>query len=162
MDAICHGSKNEERKHFVGSPAQVQPSRQRAKCFGEFTLTQKPYSRRALSRLRATDDVWVCWRCNDRDDVSRVVDISVDGLFIETAHLSVKDGMTAKLDFLVQEGSIRAEAVVRHINRETGGLGMRIVAVGEDDRKRLKALLTRLRARAGHPMSHPFGQFELL
>jgi hypothetical protein len=125
-------------------------------------MLQKPsYSRRALTRLRASEDIWLCWRCNDRDDVSRVLDISIDGIFIETPLLSVKEGMPAKLDFLVQEGRIKADAVVRHVKRGRG-LGLRFIAVAENDRQRLKALLTRLRSCGARPVSHPFPQLERL
>jgi len=109
-------------------------------------LQLKPsYSRRALTRFRASEDIWVCWRCNGREDVSRVLDISIDGLFIETLRLKLKEGMPAKLDFLVQEGSIKADAVVRHI-KDGSGLGLRFLAVPDEDRQRLKALLRRLRS----------------
>jgi hypothetical protein len=112
----------------------------------EAVLQLKPsYSRRALTRLRASEDIWVCWRCNGREDVSRVLDISIDGLFVETLRLKVKEGMPAKLDFLVQEGSIKADAVVRHI-KDGSGLGLRFLAVPDEDRQRLKALLRRLRS----------------
>jgi hypothetical protein len=119
-------------------------------------LLQKPsYSRRALSRLPASEDIWVCWRCNARDDVSRVLDISIEGLFIQTPHLNVKEGMPAKLDFLVQEGRIRADAVVRHVKRGNG-LGLKFVAVAEEDRSRLRALLSRLRSHHTRPSTPPF------
>jgi hypothetical protein len=115
-------------------------------------LHQKPsYSRRALTRLLASEDIWVCWRCNGRDDVSRVLDISIDGLFIQTPNLSVKEGMPAKLDFLVQEGRIKAEAVVRHV-KSGSGLGLRFIGVADEDRQRLKAVLSRLRS---HHTSQP-------
>jgi hypothetical protein len=114
-----------------------------------------PYSRRAVSRLPASEDIWVCWRCNGRDDVSRVLDINIDGIFIQTPHLSVKEGMPAKLDFLVQEGRIRADAIVRHVNRGNG-LGMKFLAVSDDDRPRLKALLARLRSLPTPPATHSF------
>ncbi len=123
-------------------------------------MVQKPsYSRRALSRLPASEDIWVCWRCNERDDVSRVLDISIDGLFIETPHLSVKEGMPAKLDFLVQEGRITAEASVRHVKRGNG-LGLRFTAVADSDRQRLKALLSRLRSYSTRPPAQPFRSIE--
>ena len=48
-----------------------------------------------------------------------------------------------KIDFLVQEGPIGAEAVVRHV--KSGGLGLKFSAMGNEDQKRLKALITRLR-----------------
>jgi hypothetical protein len=124
-------------------------------------LQKQSYSRRALTRLPASEDIWLCWRCNERDDVSRVLDISIDGLFIETPHLNIKEGMPAKLDFLVQEGRIKADAVVRHVKRGSG-LGLRFIALGDSDRQRLKTLLTRLRTSGAHPSSHPFPQLEQL
>lgn len=121
----------------------------------ESSLVKKPsYSRRALTRLPASDDIWVCWRCDGRDDVSRVLDISIDGLFIETRHVKVKEGMPAKLDFLVQEGRIKAEAEVRHV-KGGSGLGLRFVAVGEEDCQRLKALLSRLRSHHNRSSAPP-------
>jgi hypothetical protein len=109
-------------------------------------MHQKPsYSRRALTRFSASDDIWVCWRCNGRDDISRVQDISIDGMFIQTRHPEMKAGMPARLDFLVQEGRIKAEAVVRHV-KGGGGLGLSFLVVADDDRQRLKALLSRLRS----------------
>jgi hypothetical protein len=123
-------------------------------------LLQKPsYSRRALTRLPASDDIWVCWRCNGRDDVSRVLDISIDGLFIQTPHLKVKEGMPAKLDFLVQEGRIKADAVVRHV-KGGRGLGLRFLAVSDEDRQRLKAVLSRLRTHHNRSSSQPSRNLE--
>jgi len=113
--------------------------------FREPILQRKPaYSRRSISRLPASEDIWICWRCNGRDDVSRVLDISTDGLFIQTPHLNVKEDMPAKLDFLVTEGRIKADAVVCHVKRGNG-LGLKFTALAEQDRTRLKALLARLR-----------------
>jgi hypothetical protein len=54
--------------------------------------------------------------------------------------------MPAKLDFLVQEGRIRADAVVRHVRRGNG-LGLKFTSLTEEDRSRLKSLLARLRSR---------------
>jgi hypothetical protein len=123
-------------------------------------LVQKPsYSRRALTRLPASEDIWLFWQCNGRDDVSRALDISIDGLFIETPHLNVTEGMPAKLDFLVQEGCIKAGAVVRHVKRDSG-LGLRFIAIADEDRRRLKSSLTRLRSRGAQSISHPFPQLE--
>jgi hypothetical protein len=52
-------------------------------------------------------------------------------LFIETDTPPVA-GMSAQLHFLVQEGQIRADAVVRHA--EPGrGLGLRFTAVRNED-----------------------------
>jgi len=101
-----------------------------------------PFSRRRASRVEAPDGVWVFWCCNGVEDVSRVRDLSSAGLFIVT--LSPRSvGMKAKLDFLVQEGQISAEAVVRHT--EPGeGLGLKFTTVKVQDWPHLAALLTRL------------------
>jgi hypothetical protein len=64
------------------------------------------------------------------------------GLFVETRK-STAVGEPIKIDFLVQEGRIGAEAVVRHV--KSGGLGLKLSAMGNEDQKRLKALIARLR-----------------
>lgn len=138
--------ENEERKRGSGdeSPSPSLPTTFFRS--GEPLLVHRPsYSRRALTRLQAVEDIWVCWRCNGRDDISRVLDISHDGLFLETPQLAVKEGMPAKVDFLVQEGRIKADAVVRHVKRGNG-LGLWFLFVDDADRARLKTLLARLRS----------------
>jgi hypothetical protein len=54
-------------------------------------------------------------------------------------------GATAQIDFLVDEGQIRNEAVVRHVKAATG-MGLEFIAAAHEDRPRLAALLNRLRA----------------
>ena len=100
-------------------------------------------SRRFTSRVETHERVWVDWRCVGREDISRVQNLSLSGLFVETPE-SKGVGSTARLEFLVQEGQIRAEAVVRR--EEPGrGLGMKFTALREEDRPRLAALISRLR-----------------
>jgi len=65
------------------------------------------------------------------------------GLFVETEEARDVD-TKVRLDFLVQEGQIRAEAVVRHVKPDSG-LGLRFTALIAEDRPRLTALMTRLR-----------------
>ena len=101
------------------------------------------YSRRSLSRLLAPQDIWVCWQCNGLDDFSRVRDISPHGLFLESSQLRVAVGMPTELDFLVAEGRIRANAVVRHIQRGAG-LGLKFTALPDADSARLKSLIIRM------------------
>jgi hypothetical protein len=101
------------------------------------------HSRRFTSRVETHDLVWVDWRCVGREDISRVRNLSLGGLFVETPKPRGV-GSTAKLEFLVQEGQIRADAVVRRA--EPGhGLAMKFTAVSEEDRPRLEALISRLR-----------------
>src|SRR5260370_5686473 len=76
--------------------------------------------------------------------LARVRDVSLGGLFVETAKPRAV-GSTAKVDFLVQEGQIRADAVVRHV--EPGcGLGLKLTALSDGDRPHFIALLNRLRS----------------
>ncbi len=101
------------------------------------------YSRRHTSRVETPDGVWVYWRCKGMDEVSRVLDLSAGGLFI-AAPSPRPVGTKARLDFLVQEGQIRTEAMVRHIEPDNR-LGFKFTAVTEQDSAHLAALLTRLR-----------------
>jgi hypothetical protein len=69
--------------------------------------------------------------------------MSLGGLFVETP-TSRDLGSTVRLEFLVQEGQIRADAVVRRA--EPGrGLAMKFTAVSAEDRPRLETLISRLR-----------------
>ena len=69
--------------------------------------------------------------------------MSLGGLFVETSK-SHGVGSTANLDFLVREGQIRVNAVVRRVE-PSRGLGLKFTAVSEEDRPRLAALIGRLR-----------------
>jgi len=100
-------------------------------------------SRRFNSRVPVTDEVWVCWHSNGRDDISRVLDMSLGGLFVKTPALR-KIGTATKLEFLVSEGQIRADGIVRHV-APGHGFGLKFTAVTDADRPRLAALVRRLR-----------------
>ncbi len=115
----------------------------------ETALAKLRYSRRMTSRIETMGDVWVYWRCQSMDDVSRVCDLSVGGLFLSTP-VSPPLGAKAKVDFLVQEGKIRAEAVVRHLV-PGGGLGLKFTAITEKDCPQLVALLNRIRTLSSTP-----------
>jgi hypothetical protein len=88
----------------------------------------------------------VYWSFEGRDDVARVHDVGMGGVFIETKRAR-EVGSKANLHFLVQEGQIRADAVVRH-TVEGRGLGLKFTAVSEEDRRQFAALLVRLRSAA--------------
>jgi len=102
-------------------------------------------SRRMSSRVEASGDVWVYWQCGGCEDLSPVLDMSIGGLFIQTSKRKAEN-VLARLHFLVPEGQIRADAVVRHA-RPGIGLGLRFRALSEQDRPQLAALLTRLRGK---------------
>ena len=102
-----------------------------------------PHSKRFSSRVATPDDVYVCWGSAGYDDTSRVRDLSSGGLFLQTRKSKALGAKTC-LHFLVEEGQIRAEAVVCHV--EPGrGLGLKFTAVLEEDRHRLAVLMKRLR-----------------
>lgn len=106
-------------------------------------LRRPSFSRRRTSRVDNVEGVSVYWTCNGRDDVSIVGDLSFGGLFIKT-NTTRPVGAPVGVDFLVQEGQIRADAVVRHIEPDKG-LGLKFTAMPEGDRPRLGMLITRLR-----------------
>src|SRR5438270_13071986 len=108
-----------------------------------FQQTNTP-SRRVNSRISVRQEVWVCWQCNGHDDVSRVRDLSLGGLFLETQS-SRAIGASSKIDFLVDEGQIRADAVVRH-TLPGRGLGLKLTGLTEQDRHNFALLLRRLRS----------------
>jgi hypothetical protein len=109
-------------------------------------LARINYSRRMVSRVETGDDVWVYWSCCGTDDVSRVCDLSVGGLFLSTPSPRPV-GEKAKLDFLVREGQIRVEAVVRHLI-PNGGVGLKFTAITDRDCPNLVALMNRVRTLA--------------
>jgi PilZ domain len=73
-----------------------------------------------------------------------VRDLSLGGLFLETPVVRAI-GSPTKIDFLVGEGQIRTDAVVRHVVPGRG-LGLKFTAVTEQDRMKFAALLRRLRS----------------
>lgn len=101
-------------------------------------------SRRFTARLAAPEDVWVYWRCDGLDDLSHVQNMGLGGLFIETPRQTA-EGTTVSLSFLVREGQVRADAIVRH-GIPGKGIGLKFRAVREEDRPYLAALMARIRA----------------
>jgi hypothetical protein len=99
------------------------------------------YFRRLKTRVETREEVWVYWDCNGRDEFSRIRNIGMGGIFIETVKKGAV-GAKTKIDFLDQQGHIRAEAAIRHATPV--GLGLKITAVGDSDRRRLEALIKRL------------------
>lgn len=108
------------------------------------TLSQIPgYSRRKSLRVDVPEEVRVYWSCPQRSDVSRIRNLSFGGVFIETFKPQ-SVGAKAEIDFLVEEGQIRTQAVVRHVE-SVRGMGLEFTGVAQEDRPHLGALLTRLR-----------------
>jgi PilZ domain len=91
----------------------------------EHSLTKNVlHSRRHHRRVETPEGVWAIWRCGRTEETSRVRDLSVGGLFIETRKVC-PIGATVELHFLVQDGEIRANATVRYV-KAGSGLGLHI------------------------------------
>lgn len=104
---------------------------------------QRPrYFRRLSARIEAREDAWVYWNCDGHDEFSRIRNVGVGGIFIETPKASKVDAKT-KIHFLAGEGQIKAEAVVRHC-KPNHGLGLKFTNLGDTDRRRLEVFIKRL------------------
>lgn len=101
-------------------------------------------SRRLNERAKPTEDIWVYWLCDERGEASRIRNISLGGVFLESQKLW-GIGSKAQVNFLVHEGQIAAQAVVRHIEPDAG-LGLKFIAVRDEDRLHLIDLMRRLRS----------------
>jgi hypothetical protein len=109
-------------------------------------------SRRCESRLEISDGVWILWCCSGREMVSTVQNISPGGLFVECASPR-PFGATAEVYFLVPDGKIAGEAVVKH--SQTGrGIGLSLTRILETDRLRMVGLIKRLRNASLKPNPH--------
>ena len=100
------------------------------------------YSRRATPRADADDGVYAFWYCNGRGNLSRVRNLNIGGVFIETP-IRKDLGASVELYFLVSEGQIRAKALVRH-TQPGDGLGLKFTALHDNDRLHFGALMRRL------------------
>jgi len=123
------------------SAGQIPSDMLIAAAHGSPRLKGRQPSRRLALRTAPPSDLWVYWHYERHGDLSRVHDLSIGGLLIETPE-AVPVG---ELNFLAQEGHIGAKAVVRHLE-PAFGLGLKFTAIRAEDRPRLAALLTRIRA----------------
>jgi hypothetical protein len=124
-----------------------------------FQILQHPvsHSRRFTSRVQASG-VWVYWSSDGCEDIAKVRDLSLGGLFLETAARKSVDS-TVTLDFLVQEGQIGLDAVVRRAEASRG-LALKFSQMTEANRSRLNALVNRLRQPPEGPKTSPRGIFK--
>jgi hypothetical protein len=100
-------------------------------------------SRRYSIRIEVRVPVCVDWNCFGKDELSLIRNLSIGGLFITTPNRHSL-AATAKVDFLVPDGQIRAEAAIRHVIARIG-LGLKFTALVKEDRPHLAALITRIR-----------------
>ena len=108
----------------------------------------RAFSRRFTSRIAEPSELWVFWNRKNRDGLSRVLNLGVGGLCLsidKSERIAV--GEKVHLNFLIPEGQIRTDAIVRHIQPRR--MGLRFIAIREEDRAHLTALMTRLRHFSG-------------
>jgi len=102
------------------------------------------HSRRHHKRVDDPPGVLIYWRCGHSEDTSRVRDISVGGVFIETKK-SLPIGATVQLNFLVEDGGIDAKATVRYILPGVG-VGLQFKNVRTEDQDHFAAMMRRIHA----------------
>ena len=100
------------------------------------------FSARRLGPRFEAEDIWAYWHCDGRAEASTVLNISLRGVLLETGKARPVDSI-AQVNFLVREGQIRLEGVVRHFAGGRGA-GLRFTAIKVGDRRNLLRLLDRL------------------
>lgn len=131
------------RRWLVGTTLVLGSPVERIICTSERVVKKQVVaSRRHHERVGTPQGVWVVWRCGRVEDTSRVRDVSVGGLFIETLKSCPVDA-TVTLHFLVEDGEITADATVRYV--KTGsGLGLKFKNVRTEDQGRFATMIKRL------------------
>lgn len=103
---------------------------------------ERSKSDRRYERIATPKGVWVAWQDGKQQNVSRVRDLNVGGLFIATpTPLALGSNVTLLLS--VPEGEIRSRAVVRNVI--TGeGMGVQFTELSQQDAIRVEKLVARL------------------
>jgi PilZ domain len=97
---------------------------------------------RRFDRIATPKGVWVAWRDGKQENVSRVRDLNVGGLYVATpTPLAV--GSTFTILLSVPEGEIRSRAVVRNVV-PGDGMGIEFVDISPLDAARVEILVARL------------------
>jgi hypothetical protein len=113
-------------------------------CLERFIMPQERDNRekRRSPRVEVSKGVWVAWQGSDQRFVSRVSDLSMEGVFIPTTN-SPPVGTVVRLIFELPDGEVYLPAVVRH--RVIGrGMGVEFAAVEDGDLVRILQMLTEL------------------
>jgi PilZ domain len=105
-------------------------------------LVDPSKANRRYPRISTPKGVWVSWQHDASQNVSRVRDLNIGGLFIET-ETPPPVGASITLLFSVPEGEIRSSALVRNVTPGEG-MGVQFVAMSQEHAVRLQTLFTRL------------------
>jgi Tfp pilus assembly protein PilZ len=103
---------------------------------------EKSKSDRRYERIATPKGVWVAWQDGKQQNVSRVRDLNVGGLFIATP-TPLALGTTVTLLLSVPEGEIRSRAVVRNVVPGEG-MGVQFTELSQQDAIRVEKLVARL------------------
>ena len=103
---------------------------------------EKSKSDRRYERIATPKGVWVAWQDGKQQNVSRVRDLNVGGLFIATP-TPLALGSTVTLLLSVPEGEIRSRAVVRNVIPGEG-MGVQFTELSQQDTIRVEKLVARL------------------
>jgi len=99
-------------------------------------------SDRRHQRVPTPKGVWVAWQNDKQQNVSRVRDLNVGGMFIATP-TPLPAGTVLPLLMSVPEGEIRGKATVRNVIIGEG-MGVQITEINAENQVRLEKLVARL------------------
>jgi hypothetical protein len=103
---------------------------------------EKTKADRRHQRIATPKGVWVAWQDGKQQNVSRVRDLNLGGLFIATP-TPLALGSTVTILLSVPEGEIRSRATVRNIVPGEG-MGVQFTEISHKDQLRVDKLVTRL------------------
>ena len=101
-------------------------------------------SKRRYDRIPTPKGLWVAWQHNTNQNVSRVRDLNVGGLFVATP-IPVPTGAVIQLLLSVPEGEIRSQAIVRNVTPGEG-IGVEFKDMSAQNQERIERLVARLLA----------------
>ncbi len=93
-------------------------------------------------RVATPKGVWVAWQLDKQQNVSRVRDLNVGGLFIATP-TPLPLGTVVPVLMSVPEGEIRGRATVRNVIAGEG-MGVQFIEISAESQMRLEKLVARL------------------
>jgi hypothetical protein len=97
---------------------------------------------RRHQRVTTPKGVWVAWQNDKHQNVSRVRDLNVGGMFIATP-TPLPLGTALPVLMSVPEGEIRARATVRNVV-PAEGMGVQITEISAENQTRMDKLVARL------------------
>lgn len=116
-------------------------------CVGCSPMTSiRTRENRRNPRTEVSKGIWVSWQTTGASTVSRVRDLSIGGVFVSTP-APPPISTTVKLLFVLPEGEVRIEGIVRYAESKKG-MGVEFTRMGTGDGARLRELMRRLSAPA--------------